>query len=83
MPDNVEAPRGPGRPAKYGEAMTPAERARGYRERRHDRQRVALRTPQNATLTALLAELKVAVMGRHIAGIEVITTELIRRARDA
>ena len=83
MTDNVEAPRGPGRPAKFGVAMTPAERARGYRERRHDRQRVALRTPQDATLTALLDELKVAVMGGHIAEVEAITAELTRRARNA
>lgn len=83
MTDNVEAPRGPGRPAKNGVAMTPAERARGYRERRHDRQRVALRTPQDATLTALLAELKVAVMCGQIAEVEVIAEELTRRTRTA
>jgi hypothetical protein len=78
-----KAPRPPGRPAKYGVAMTPAERARAYRERRHDRQRVALRTPKDATLPALLGELREAVLGGHVVEVEAITAELNRRTREA
>lgn len=47
-----------GRPALFGQPMTPAERARRYRARRAERRRVARRTPQCATVVGLLDELR-------------------------
>lgn len=61
--------------------MTAAERARRYRQRRFERQRIAMRKPESATLPALLAELREAVKGGSVASVEGITRELVIRAK--
>jgi len=69
------------RPLIGANPMTVAERARRYRQRRHERQRVAMRKPTDATLPALLAELREAVKGGAVTMAESITAELLRRAK--
>lgn len=61
--------------------MTAAERARRYRQRRFERQRIAMRKPESATLPALLAELREAVKGGSVASVEGITRELVTRTK--
>ena len=61
--------------------MTPAERAREYRQRRSDRRRVAMRTPADATLNALLDELRVSVKGGDTRAVQRIGVELTARTR--
>lgn len=47
-----------GRPSLFGRPLTPAERARRYRQRRVDRIRLARRSPEKATDVGLLDELR-------------------------
>ena len=61
--------------------MTTAERARRYRQRRAERQRVAMRKPADATLPALLAELREAVKGGSVTMVEALAAELLRRTK--
>ncbi|MGS1119114.1 hypothetical protein [Rhodanobacter sp. UC4436_H3] len=61
--------------------MTAAERASRYRQRRHERQRIAMRKPAEATLPALLAELREAVKAGAVNTAEPIVKELLRRAK--
>jgi len=61
--------------------MTAAERARRYRQRRNERQRIAMRQPESATLPALLAELREAVKGGSVASVERIMCELVTRTK--
>ncbi|HLI18307.1 MAG TPA: hypothetical protein VKV22_08565 [Rhodanobacteraceae bacterium] len=61
--------------------MTTAERAQQYRARRHERQRVALRTPQHATLNALLDELRASVKDGDMRAVQRIGVELTARTR--
>lgn len=69
------------RPLIGTDPMTPAERARRYRQRRHERQRIAMRKPADATLPALLVELREAVKGGAVNTAEPILAELLQRAR--
>lgn len=68
------------RPCKYDNPMTPAERAKEYRARKYDRQRVAMRDPGNATVPALLDELRECVRGRQPDAARDVADELVRRA---
>lgn len=47
-----------GRPSLFGRPLTPAERARRYRQRKADRMRLARRVPEKATDAGLLDALR-------------------------
>jgi hypothetical protein len=68
-----------GRPALNGHAMSDAERSRRYRERRHDRMRVAVRTPEQASNAALLEELRAAMADGSGYGVHNVLREIAKR----
>lgn len=60
--------------------MTSAERARAYRRRRQARKRLAMCSPGDAALPALLLELRDAVKAGDVAEVQRFTDELLHRA---
>lgn len=68
-----------GRPSLFGRPLTPAERARRYRQRRADRMRMARRAPEKATDVGLLDELRGSMASGRVRNIHRIIREIAAR----
>jgi len=68
-----------GRPSLFGRPLTPAERARRYRQRRADRIRLARRAPGKATDAGLLDELRGSMAAGRARNIHRILSEIAAR----
>jgi hypothetical protein len=68
-----------GRPSLFGRPLTPAERARRYRQRRADRMRMARRAPEKASDVGLLDELRGSMALGRVRNIHRIIREIAAR----